>query len=67
MDNSYWDQNTKDRWFFVALATSVLGVLWVFWPYLYVLLVALVTVVVSWPLHKRVLKICEGKKAMAAF
>lgn len=67
MDKSYWDQKTKDRWFFMALAASALGVLWVFWPYLYVLLVAVVTVVVSWPLHKRVYALCEGKKAMSAF
>ena len=67
MGKSYWRQETRDRWFFAALAMASVGVFWVFWPYLYVLLVAVVTVVVSWPVHKRILRICEGKKAMSAF
>ena len=67
MENQYWRKETRDGWFFAALALASVGVAWVFWPYLYVLLVAVVTVVVSWPLHKRVIRVCEGKKAMSAF
>ena len=67
MEKEYWRKETRDSWFFAALALASIGVVWVFWPYMYVLLVALVTVVVSWPLHRRVIRLCEGKKAMSAF
>ena len=65
--DKYWGKQTRDKWFFAALALACIGVVWVFWPYVYVLLVALVTVVVSWPVHKRVMKVCEGRKALSAF
>ena len=67
MDKTFWRQQTRDGWFFAALALASIGVAWVFWPYVYVLLVALVTVVVSWPLHKRVMRFCNGRKALSAF
>ena len=50
-----WSQHTRDVWFYGALATSTVALLYLFSPYLFVLLFAAVTVVVTWPLYSWVL------------
>lgn len=61
-----WTQETRDRWFFGALAASTVSVLYLFSPFMMVLLFASVVVVVSWPLYERVLLMCRGRRALAA-
>src|SRR5688572_25518377 len=61
-----WSQQTKDRWFFGALALSTLSIAYLFSPFLYVVLVAAVIVVVSWPLFRRLTDACGGRRMVAA-
>jgi len=62
----YWDEATKNRWFFGYLAFSTGAVLVLFSPYLYVLLFAAVLVVVTWPVFTRILERVRGRRALAA-
>src|SRR5688572_2483424 len=61
-----WSQQTRDRWFFGALAVSTAAVAYLFSPFLYVLLFASVVVVVAWPLFERILARCGGRRGLAA-
>jgi len=62
----YWDESTKNRWFFGYLAFATGAVLILFSPYLYVLLFASVLVVVTWPVFKWILGKVKGRRALAA-
>ena len=44
-----WSKRTRDMWFFVTLAASLVLVVYLFHPFLFVLMFAGVTVVVSEP------------------
>ena len=61
-----WSQATKDRWFFGALALATGALAYLFSPYATVLLFAATMVVVTWPVYKRVLLRCRGRRALAA-
>lgn len=64
--NGPWTQETRDRWFFGALAASTLAVLYLFSTFMYVLLFALVVVVVTLPFYQRMLRLTRGRSALAA-
>ena len=61
-----WSQSTRDWWFFAALALSTASIAYLFSPYLYVLLFSSVTVVVTWPIYRRVLERSGGRAVVAA-
>ena len=50
MNENYWDQKTKDRWFFAFFVVTIVAVAALFWPYLWALLFSAVVAVVSWPM-----------------
>lgn len=64
---SPWSKQTRDAWFFGALALSTLAMGWLFSPYLYDMIFAGVLVVVTWPVYQRILGWCRGKKIVATF
>lgn len=64
---SPWSKQTRDAWFFGALALSTLAMGWLFLPYLYDMIFAGVLVVVTWPVYQRILGWCRGKKIVATF
>jgi predicted PurR-regulated permease PerM len=66
MSHGAWSQDTQDRWFYGALAVSLLAVAWVVAPFLDALLFASATVVVSWPLYVRVASRLGGRSYAAA-
>ncbi len=51
MSGGAWSEDVRNRWFYAALAASTAAVVVLFWPFLYTLLFAIVTVVVTWPVH----------------
>ena len=42
-DREIWSKQTRDAWFYAALAASTIGVCWLFWPYADILMFAVVT------------------------
>ncbi len=50
MNENYWDQKTKDRWFFAFFVVTIVAIAALFSPYLWALLFSAVVAVVSWPL-----------------
>ncbi|MFT6142487.1 MAG: putative PurR-regulated permease PerM [Myxococcota bacterium] len=52
MSDNYWDQKTKDRWFFGFLVLTIVAVALLFSPYLWALLFSAVVAVVSWPMFR---------------
>jgi len=64
--DGYWDERTKNRWFFGYLAFSTGALLVLFSPYLYVLMFAVVLVVVTWPVFTRIRDRVGGRRALAA-
>ncbi len=63
---SPWSEQTRDRWFYGALATSVAALLWLLMPFMSVLLMAGTTVVVTWPLYQRILRWMGGRRLVAS-
>ncbi|MCO4747889.1 MAG: AI-2E family transporter [Proteobacteria bacterium] len=66
MSGGGWSEQVRNRWFYGFLAASTLGVIALFWPFFVTLLFAVVTVVVTWPIHARVLDRTGGRPALAA-
>lgn len=62
----YWDDQTRNRWFFGFLAFSTAAMMVLFSPFMYVLLFATVLVVVSWPVYQTVLRWVKGRRAIAS-
>lgn len=63
---SYWDQGTRDRWFFGALAFATGAIVLLFSGFLYVLMFAVVTVVVTWPVYQAMLARVGHRRPLAA-
>lgn len=65
-DPNPWSQKTRDTWFFGVLASSVVALLVLFSSFATVLVFAGTTVVVTWPLFERMLRLCRGRRVPAA-
>ncbi|TNE86722.1 MAG: AI-2E family transporter [Deltaproteobacteria bacterium] len=61
-----WSEDIRNRWFYGALAISTIAVIVLFWPFLYTLMFAVVTVVVTWPVHRWVTSKVPNRPAVAA-
>lgn len=61
-----WTAETRQRWFYGLLAASLLLIAWIVSPFLDALLFATATVVVTWPIYARVLRVTRGRRRPAA-
>ncbi len=61
-----WSPQTRERFFYVALGLTVLGVVWLFLPFLDVILFAGVVATVSKPLHSWLSTRMGGRRMLAA-
>jgi len=59
-------QKTEKQGFFFLLAGLLLMGVYVLWPFLKTILLSIIFAVLFYPLHKRVLKWCGGRKTLSA-
>lgn len=58
---------SEKRGFLVLLGCMILLGVFVLWPFLKTIVLSMVFAVLFFPLHKRILRLCKGKKALSAF